>query len=202
MNQHSTDMQRVIASYSGVDARRRELAEFDSQSHLASLAAGLSQGLHGAVNGFDVQSVLRAGAPINGLRNIAYGDGREHWETALLTTLIDEHYDAARSLIAHGAAIDSPCWVIVPGQGGFGHTALHMTVAQENREATRILLDAGAAVNRQTTLGTTPLFMAAADDNRDLVELLLERGADPRIADFGGALPQEVAGARTRHLLG
>jgi Ankyrin repeats (3 copies) len=198
MNQ---DQLIVIDSYRDVDEAIRALAVFDSQSPLSSLAAGLTQGLHGSVSTFDVATVLRAGAPINGLRRIDYGDGRDHWETALLTTLIDGHNEAARALILHRANVDAPCVVSTPGTGGFAHTALHMTVSQEMLEATSLLLDAGADANRQTTLGTTPLFLAASDDNVDMVRLLMHHQADPGIADFAGRFPRDVAGERTRHLL-
>ncbi|OIU87843.1 hypothetical protein [Microbacterium sp. AR7-10] len=79
MNQ---DQLIVIDSYRDVDEAIRALAVFDSQSLLSEFVAGLTQGLHGSVSTFDVVTVLRAGAPINGLRRIDYGEGRDHWETA------------------------------------------------------------------------------------------------------------------------
>lgn len=149
----TADMQRVIASYADVDERRAELQRHDGQSLVMQSLAAATRGLHSAVNRHDVLPMLRAGIPINGLRRIDYGDGREHWETALLTTLIDGHYDAAHTLISCRAAVDATCFVSVPGRGGFAHTTLHMTVSQENMAATRILVGSGADVNRQTTLG-------------------------------------------------
>lgn len=197
MNDHSNLMVRVLSSYSGVGTAQRELAEFDS----LRLGEGLSEGLHAAETPEDVASLLAAGAPINGLRNIPYDSGNEHWETALLTALVDGRHRVALALIAHGADVDAPNRFVAPGEVQFDHTALHGVVKHDDLEAARVLLGAGADVNRQITLGATPLFFAAADDNLDMVRLLLSAGADPDVPDFGGRLPADVAGDSTRHLL-
>lgn len=76
-----------------------------------------------------------------------------------------------------------------------------MVVAQEDFQATKILLDAVADANRQTTLGMTALYFAASDDNFEIVQLLISRGANREIASFGGQRPRYVAGSRTRRLL-
>lgn len=201
MNQQHVERAHVLSGYSGVDDARRLLAEFESNSPLSSALGQLTLGLHGAVTPADVGAILRAGVPINGLRRIEYGDGREHWETALLTTLIDGHHAASQALIVYGADVEAPCAVVTPGKGSFCHTALHMVVAQEDLAAAKILVGSGADVNRQTTLGTTALFMAASDDNLPLVQLLTSLGADPDISDFQGTYPRDVAGARTPRLL-
>ena len=50
----------------------------------------------------------------------------------------------------------------------------------------RVLLDAGADVNRQGEGGFTALHSAAQNGDEELVRLLLERGADPGLATADG----------------
>lgn len=99
MTAHSPDQVRVIESYRPVDDAKRALREFESRSLVSESLGSMTLGLHGSVDGDDVHAILRVGVPIDGVRRIEYGDGRDHWETALLTTLIDGHHGAARALI-------------------------------------------------------------------------------------------------------
>ncbi len=55
----------------------------------------------------------------------------------------------------------------------------------------RLLLEAGAEVNRADAQGRTALHYAAGAGLPALVELLLEAGADPTIADAEGRLPAD-----------
>ena len=128
-------------------------------------------------------------------------DSRD-WETPLLTALVDERRVVARELIRSGADVDAPNAAIFLSGGGFGHSALHMMIERRDRDGIRMLISAGADVNRQTTLGSTPLYFAASVDDPELVSVLLKAGARPQIRDLEGKLPAEMAGPRTRHLFG
>eukprot|EP01052_Picozoa_sp_SAG31_P021435 SAG31_NODE_1658_length_7616_cov_2.929227_3_plen_653_part_00 len=59
-----------------------------------------------------------------------------------------------------------------------GFTGLSLAAEQGHREAVRVLLDAGAWVDTQTSTGNTPLMWSAARGHTDLAVMLLSRGAD------------------------
>jgi ankyrin repeat protein len=60
-------------------------------------------------------------------------------------------------------------------------------------EVAKVLVDAGAEVNRQCEHGRTALHMAAAWGHLDLVKYLFESGADPSIRDELDMTPAKVA---------
>jgi len=74
----------------------------------------------------------------------------------------------------------------VPSQLVSGYTALHWAVENDDRDAVRLLLEAGADVNRAAAFdahaGVTPLHLAAQDGRSDVAADLLHHGAtrDPR----------------------
>ena len=73
-------------------------------------------------------------------------------------------------------------------QGGF--TALHFAAREGHREATALLLEAGADID-QVTAGdeSSPLLVAVVNGNYDLARDLLEAGADPNLVSDDGAGP-------------
>ena len=60
-------------------------------------------------------------------------------------------------------------------------------------EVAKVLVDAGAEINRQCEHGRTALHMAAAWGHLDLVKFLLEKSADPSIRDEEDMKPARVA---------
>jgi len=170
--------------------------EFDQISEHATFRAQLPEGLHGASLPHDVILLLAEGAPIDGLQEIDYEDGRAHWETPLLTALIEGRYAAAQALIEAGADPDAPCFIGTVGHW-FAHTALHKVIGQRGAIAVQILIDAGADVNRETTVGSTPLHIAAIDDNSEIARILMEAGADASILNSNGTRARDVAGPQT-----
>ena len=158
-------------------------------------------GLHAEADALAVAEWVRIGAPLDGLWKIHYGDDLEHWETPLLTALVDERVAVAQALLAAGADVDAPNFYIDENKVTLAHTALHMMVARGEIGHVRRLIDAGADVNRQTTDGATPLALAAADDAVAIVRALLDAGADTKIGDFFGRTPVSRSGPQTRALL-
>jgi ankyrin repeat protein len=77
---------------------------------------------------------------------------------------------------------------LVGKQGGLG--ALHFAARDGRIEATKLLLDRGAAID-QPTAGdqSTPLVVATINGNFDLARMLLDRGADPNLASEDGVAP-------------
>ncbi|MBM62635.1 MAG: hypothetical protein CL484_06760 [Acidobacteria bacterium] len=63
-----------------------------------------------------------------------------------------------------------------------GATALHWAVYLDDLDASRLLLEAGAAADVHNELGVTPLYLACENGNARLVRLLLLAGANPQVA--------------------
>ncbi len=74
-----------------------------------------------------------------------------------------------------------------------GLTPLVFAAREGDIESARVLLEAGADVNQQTTYGWTPLLTATKNRYYELGKLLLEHGADPSIANKGGWSPLYLA---------
>lgn len=176
---------------------------FDSRSLLSEQDAALGQaGLHFVSAASDVESLLSHGAPINGVRRIDYGDQLQHLETPLLTAFIDQRFEVAGTLVRFGADVNAPNAALFPDGRVLAHTALHMLASRKEQVGARVLIEAGADVNLQTTWGTTPLHFAAENDDTETVSRLLSAGARTDIRDLNGALPIDQAGPASRRLLG
>lgn len=71
-----------------------------------------------------------------------------------------------------------------------GLTALILAARDDQRDAVRALLDAGADVNEAGAGDkTTPLVMAIINGHYDLAKYLLDRGANPNLANEDGLTP-------------
>jgi ankyrin repeat protein len=57
-----------------------------------------------------------------------------------------------------------------------GYTALHVALLKRHHECARVLIEAGADVNRQAANGFTPLMLAIAHQDIEMMRLLLLRG--------------------------
>lgn len=77
-----------------------------------------------------------------------------------------------------------------PNESDFcGFTCLHEAALEGHLEVVNVLLEKGAAVNKQSSeVGDleTPLMDAAENKHIDIVKTLLEHGADPRIFNING----------------
>ena len=80
---------------------------------------------------------------------------------------------------------------------GDGMTALHWAAERGHADVARVLLDAGAAVDRGTRIGSyTPLHLASRRGNADMARTLLTAGADPGLATTSsGVTPLHLAAA-------
>jgi ankyrin repeat protein len=93
-----------------------------------------------------------------------------------------------------GVNVDIVCERLKNGDGG--NTALWYAAQGPwpgGIEVARVLVDAGAEVNRKCEHGRTALHMAAAWGHLDLVRYLLEESADPSIRDEENTTPAMVA---------
>ena len=157
------------AYYGHADTVRRMIVENPS----LDLDASLIQALNG--NHDDIARwLLQNGADPNGGKipgKHVYTAARNHNKTML------------DYLIVQGASIDAER----ENDTTLISTPLNQAIFDGDVEAVRLLLDAGADVNRISAGGYTPLLQATWRDGEhrlDLVRLLLVRGADP---DFEGA---------------
>jgi ankyrin repeat protein len=70
---------------------------------------------------------------------------------------------------------------------------LNAAYAMERLDVLRLLLDAGASLERNNWNGQTPLLVAIARGNIPAVEQLIERGADTMARNEERATPLHVA---------
>jgi ankyrin repeat protein len=95
--------------------------------------------------------------------------------------------------------VDVPNGRAANGDGG--NTALWFAVqgpAPSGLEVARLLINAGAEINRACEHGRTALQMAAAWGHLDVVQLLIQHGADPTIRDDEGMTPAMIASRSNR----
>ena len=93
-----------------------------------------------------------------------------------------------------GVDVDLICELAQNGDGG--NTALWYAAQGPwpgGIEVAKVLVDAGADINRQCEHGRTALHMAAAWGHLDVVKFLLENAADPSIRDELNMTPAMVA---------
>ncbi len=119
--------------------------------------------------------------------NVEVDDGY----TCILTAIesdADESTEIVAELIRAGADIHAV--------GTNGWTPLHMAAARGQVEKARLLINAGADVNRTKVIDAseTPLMEAAYTGQPATVRLLLEHGADPSKRDtINNRTPLEIA---------
>ena len=119
-----------------------------------------------------VECLLERGAS----PNVAVDDGY----TCLLSAIdseVDESVGIVAALIAAGADIHR--------SGVNGWTPLHLAAARGHTEKARLLLEAGADVDRRIEIDgeETPLMEAAYTGQAEIVRLLLDHGADASLRE-------------------
>ena len=139
-------------------------------------------------------------------------------QTALMVAVRANHPDVVGLLIERGADVKmqtrtgaTPQWVLPNSIPGFGHgigiirgglpdrgfrylipgamTPL-LYAARDGRIASaKILLAAGAEIERADANGITPLLMAITNDHVDMARYLIDHGANVRVMDWFGRTP-------------
>lgn len=124
--------------------------------------------------------------------------GLEAYDPKGYTPLILASYNAQVSttvlLLAHGANPDTP-------DLNRGNTPLMGAAFKGYLEIARLLVDAGAVVDRRNLAGQTALMNAAMFGHRAIVDLLLAHGADPAAADMVGNTPSSLAEKQGNHAM-
>jgi len=115
----------------------------------------------------------------NGDPNLLYRDrSLVHWAAQ------ESDYDAVRLLLAKGASTETA--------DGEGHFPLYQAAAEGSLETVRLLVEAGAEVNRMCDSGTA-LSIACAFEHTDVAHFLMIVGADPDLADGEGTTARSIA---------
>lgn len=128
-----------------------------------------------------ILALVQAGASLEGR------DARGH--TPLVVASYNGQLGATALLLSLGALPD--------GTSDFsGNSALMGVAFKGHDEIARLLLAAGANVNRTNGAGQTPLMMAALFDRRAIVDLLLAAGAETGARDAEGNSAASVADAQ------
>jgi ankyrin len=91
--------------------------------------------------------------------------------TPIIKAAMNEDIASIRALTAHGANLNAV--------NGYGRTALHFSVAEEDlTDITMYLLQHGASPSVRSHIGWTPLHSAAAHGLPDVIAALLDAGAE------------------------
>lgn len=84
--------------------------------------------------------------------------------------------------------------ITAPNQpGAVDDTLLHLVSRLNRVDDIRILIDAGADVNKAGDMGNRPLHGAAMKDNVEAIEILLGAGANPELVNEFSETPYDVA---------
>jgi ankyrin repeat protein len=152
-----------------------------------------------------VQVLLDHGAQVNVTEKVRS-------QTALMWAVLENHPAVVRLLLANGADINARTAVSVPeGEVQFLRpnqasgagitrqralpspsgmmTPLLYAAREGNIEMAKLLLAAGANIDRVSANGTSPINIAVLNNHIELAKYLIEKGADPNLADYYGRTP-------------
>ena len=141
-----------------------------------------------------VRELAKAGADLEANR---YGTFNQHW-TPLMEAAYEGRLDMVRLLADElGACLDQE------GESKWRtpRSALFMVAVddEDNGDAMRVLLKAGAKVDQEDADGCTPLIVAARQGNYSVARALLEGGAEKDKGTCGHDLGQTPLSAARRH---
>ena len=130
---------------------------------------------------------------------------------ALMWAAEQGHSGIVKLLIENGADVDAQSKIIRPirrnglgfarpgpdgkpnGDPMGGLTPLLFAAREGSVETVRVLVGAGASVNKASVDGSSPLLVAVQNGHYDIARLLLDRGADPNQANTKGWTPLYLA---------
>lgn len=139
-------------------------------------------------------------------------------QTALMIAVREDHPDVVKLLVDRGAAVnvqtrtgDTPPWILPNSVPGFGHgigivrgglpdrgsrylipgamTPLLYAARDGRIDSAKILLGAGADIERADANAITPLLMAITNNHVRMARYLIEQGANVKAVDWYGRTP-------------
>ena len=118
-------------------------------------------------------------------------------ETPLFKAVISGHQDLTALLLSAGSDPNTTN-TGYPGVVGGGWTPLHWTAKRGCGEIAKLLLNAGAEVDKVNPnwMDMTPLHCASLYSRIDIIQVLLDGGADIKKKDSSGRTPLEIASSR------
>ena len=131
----------------------------------------------------------------------------ELWKELLIEKPVNEKklYDASKEgdtevvmKLCNNPVVDVNVEITLRWNGHYS-TPLIEAARGGHEEVIRVLLKAGAVVNRTVQLGMSPLHLAARYGHIDIVRLLLESGAEPNHANIGGVTALQIAVKKGHH---
>jgi len=92
----------------------------------------------------------------------------------------NNHAHVVKFLVRHGANLEKKTKCILPGEAT-RETALHWAIRQQNRKVCKLLIDAGADVEAESSLGSPLIYAIQGSEKTDkkIIALLLAAGASP-----------------------
>ena len=103
-----------------------------------------------------------------------------------------EYLNAVLANAADAMVID-PSGFTVHTEDSLGETALHAAVAWGDIRAVRLLVEAGAEIDKLGDMNCTPMYEAIMFGWSDVAEYLIEQGANPDIRSDFGDTPKDLA---------
>ena len=143
---------------------------------------------------------------------------RNFQQTALMFAVRENHPNVVRLLIQRGANVnaqtrqgETPGWILPNSVPGFGHgvgivrgglpergsryfipgtlTPLLYAARDGRLDPAKILVDAGAELEKADANGITPLLMAISNNQVQVARFLIDRGAKINVSDWYGRTP-------------
>ncbi|XP_077560954.1 uncharacterized protein LOC144175821 isoform X3 [Haemaphysalis longicornis] len=106
--------------------------------------------------------------------------------TALHMAVTKNLYDIVKTLLTQGRiAVDAVC-----GQGS--RTALSLALEHGHKHVVKVLVDAGADVNKLDADGNTPLHICLMRHHYEIIKILVAAGADVNKQDAKGNTPLHI----------
>lgn len=132
-------------------------------------------------------------------------------ETSLVYSIRLGYFEITKKLLNYGAKLESPdnnlllypvnynnpeilillvSYININITDNFGWTALHSAIYfQKQINFIQILINLGADINKQTSIGDTPCHLAAKRNNPEIMELLLKYNPNLKLLDnFGNSI--------------